>query len=247
MLRILFRFVRAALVFGLIVVLALAAGAIFLSLTARNPGDVPWGSIDLAEPPGRFTASKLAQLRSEPETCMQKLRLAGFAPKLRSARGQGQCRAADLVSFGARGRSELPLVPQGVTPSCPVFAGLLLWKWHVVAPAARDVLGSELRAITHFGTYSCRRIGGGDAGNWSEHATGNAIDIAAFELMDGRRVSVSGSWSDDGPEGKFLRRVRNGACETFTTVLSPDYNAAHADHLHLDQAQRGMAGFGACH
>ena len=30
--------------------------------------------------------------------------------------------------------------------------------------------------------------------------------------------------------------------ETVYYVLSPDYNAAHADHLHLDQAARGLGG-----
>jgi hypothetical protein len=33
--------------------------------------------------------------------------------------------------------------------------------------------------------------------------------------------------------------VRDGACRLFATVLSPDYNAAHRDHLHLDEAKRG--------
>jgi len=28
----------------------------------------------------------------------------------------------------------------------------------------------------------------------------------------------------------------------FGTVLSPDYNPAHADHLHFDQASRGSGG-----
>ena len=32
----------------------------------------------------------------------------------------------------------------------------------------------------------------------------------------------------------------------FATVLSPDYNAAHRDHLHLDQAARGAWGWRAC-
>ena len=51
-------------------------------------------------------------------------------------------------------------------------------------------LGSEVVRIEHLGTVNCRRIGGGDKGNWSEHATGNAIDISAFVLADGRRITV---------------------------------------------------------
>ena len=50
----------------------------------------------------------------------------------------------------------------------------------------------------------------------------------------------------DPAERRFLRRVRDGACGLFATVLSPDYNAAHRDHLHLDQADRGMGGWRSC-
>ena len=53
-------------------------------------------------------------------------------------------------------------------------------------------------------------------------------------------------WGGEGAEGDeaaFLRRVRDGACGIFGTVLSPDYNEAHRDHLHLDQAARGWGGF----
>jgi hypothetical protein len=38
-----------------------------------------------------------------------------------------------------------------------------------------------------------------------------------------------------GPEGRFLREVHDGACDFFDTVLGPEYNAAHHDHLHLDR------------
>ena len=63
-------------------------------------------------------------------------------------------------------------------------------------------------------------------------------------LEDGRRVSVAGDWTGEGPRGAegraFLKRIRNGACRVFSTVLTPDYNAAHRDHLHLDGADWGL-------
>jgi hypothetical protein len=101
--------------------------------------------------------------------------------------------------------------------------------------------------LDHYGTANCRRIGGGHAGTWSEHATGNAIDVAAFRLADGRRIAVRRDWAGPGRAAAFLHAVRNAACGEFATVLSPDYNAAHADHLHLDQARRGDAGWSYCH
>ena len=76
-----------------------------------------------------------------------------------------------------------------------------------------------------------------------EHATGNAIDIAAFVTEDGRRISILQGWNGDGAEARFLRRVRDEACGVFGTVLSPDYNEAHRDHLHFDQAARGFGSF----
>jgi hypothetical protein len=101
-------------------------------------------------------------------------------------------------------------------------------------------------AVDHFGSYSCRRIYGRSEGAWSEHSTANAVDIAGFRLADGRRISILGNWKDGGAEARFLRAVRDGACDLFATVLSPDYNAAHRDHLHFDQAQRGEMGWRGC-
>ena len=53
-------------------------------------------------------------------------------------------------------------------------------------------------------------------------------------LRDGRRITVTRDWSGDTPEARFLRRIRDDACRIFGTTLSPDYNAVHHDHLHLE-------------
>jgi len=83
------------------------------------------------------------------------------------------------------------------------------------------------------GSYSCRNVAG--SGRRSAHATGEAIDIAGFLLADGRRISVKNGWHGGSErEREFLRVVRQSACKRFDTVLSPDYNSAHHDHLHLE-------------
>ena len=87
---------------------------------------------------------------------------------------------------------------------------------------------------------------GRSEGAWSEHATANALDVSGFVLADGRRISVLRDWFGGDEKALFLKRVRDGACELFSTTLSPDYNAAHADHLHLDLADRGAMGWRAC-
>ena len=109
-------------------------------------------------------------------------------------------------------------------------------------PAARDIFGQEVARIEHFGSFSCRRLYGRDEGPWSQHATGNAIDIAGFVLADGTRIAVVNDWQGEGEKARFLREVRDGACRAFGTVLSPDYNEAHRDHFHLDQEARGLGG-----
>ena len=96
---------------------------------------------------------------------------------------------------------------------------------------------------THYGSFSCRDIGGRRGGEGSErrseHATANALDIAAFVLADGSTISVARDWSrgDDDARARFLREVHDGACGLWSVVLGPDYNAAHRDHLHLDRGR----------
>ncbi len=123
--------------------------------------------------------------------------------------------------------------------SCPLAASLALWMEHTVQAHAVARLGSRVASVTHFGGYSCRNIKGAP---WlseirSEHATANAIDIAAFVLADGRAISVLKHWQANGPEAAFLKAVHAGACGYFRVVLGPEYNDLHKDHFHFD---RGM-------
>jgi hypothetical protein len=201
-------------------------------LTA-HPQHNPWAPLDLNDLPGMATAAKLARLRSDVTECRAVLARSAVAFTALPAAGEGACARPDRTRLG-----DYPLSPDTPPVTCPVAAALELWRRESVVPAARAILGSELARIEHLGAYSCRRMYGGSDGPWSEHATANAIDIAAFVLADGRRISVLADWEGAGPEARFLRTVRDGACNSFATVLSPEYNAAHADHFHLDQDDR---------
>lgn len=117
---------------------------------------------------------------------------------------------------------------------CPLARALTLWTRETLQPAARDLLGSRVVRIESMGAYSCRNIIGGRGTGRSEHASANAVDIGAFVLADGRRVSIRQGWNGAQDEQDFLRTIRASACKRFQTVLSPDYNAAHFDHLHFD-------------
>ncbi|GAA0736391.1 extensin family protein [Sphingomonas japonica] len=120
---------------------------------------------------------------------------------------------------------------------CPLARAFTGWVRGGVAPAALQMLGSELVRVESMGTYSCRGIvggGAGSAGRISQHGLANAVDVAVFVLRDGRRVSIEDGWNGSPQERAFLRTIRASACKRFTTVLSPDYNSAHYNHLHLD-------------
>ncbi len=198
-----------------------------------HPQHSPWAPLDLRDPPGWATRTKLIALRSDVAECRAVLERSQIAFTALPETGEGECARPDRTRLG-----DYPLAPDTPAVTCPVAAALELWRRESVAPAARNILGSDLARIEHLGAFSCRRMYGGADGPWSEHATANAIDIAAFVLEDGRRISVLGDWDGEGDKAAFLRAVRDGACGSFATVLSPDYNAAHADHFHLDQDDR---------
>lgn len=228
----------------LLIPLAIAAGII---LYGRNrPQDVPWQPLDLRAPIGNFTGRKLAGLTRDVAQCHTLLDRAGVAYTILPRRRDGEsCGYADAVRLNPTGDRRIGFAPP-VAASCSVAAALTVWERRVVQPAALRHFGHRVTGIRTFGTYNCRRIGGGREGGWSEHARARAIDIAGFTLSDGHRVAIAADWTGTGRDAAFLREVRDGACRLFATVLSPDYNAAHRDHLHLDQAARGETGWRAC-
>ena len=120
------------------------------------------------------------------------------------------------------------------------FAG---WVRGAVAPAAYQMLGSELASVTSYGSYACRNVVGSahNAQKRSGHAIANAIDVGGVVLKDGRRVTILGDWhTADLQVRAFLQTIHASACKRFGTVLSPDYNAAHANHLHLENDAAGF-------
>jgi hypothetical protein len=144
------------------------------------------------------------------------------------------------------GGRTVAFAPPGVVTSCPVAAALAVYEHRILQPAARRHFGTSVATIDHAGSYSCRRLYGRSEGAYSEHASANALDLIGFRLSDGTEISVLRDWNGGGPKSAFLHDVRDGACKLFATVLTPDYNAAHADHLHFDQAARGRSGRSLC-
>jgi hypothetical protein len=225
---------------GCLVVLAIVAAALFFfgrDYVRRHPQDVPWTQLELSHPIGRFTAGKIAGLGDQPARCRD---LLSGAPVDDSAvpprRSPPNCGYEDGMRLDGRSASYRPA---GLVTSCPIAAALFLWEERIVQPAALRHFGSKVARIDHAGSYSCRRLYGRDVGAFSEHATADAVDVTGFRLEDGRQVRVLKDWEGADARAAFLRDVRDGACDVFSTVLSPDYNDAHGDHLHFDVARRG--------
>ena len=119
--------------------------------------------------------------------------------------------------------------------TCPVARQFARWVREDVRPAAELHLDSPVRRIETFGTYSCRNVNG--SGRLSEHAFANAVDVAAFVLADGRRITVLEGWNSDGDARRFLRALHQAGCRRFAITLGPDANADHRNHFHFDMGR----------
>jgi hypothetical protein len=124
------------------------------------------------------------------------------------------------------------------TLACPIVSVLDRWLANSVQPAAMRWFGARVVEIKQISAYSCRGMNGNSHAHISEHAFGNALDIAAFTLADGRRISVEQGWKGMPEEQGFLRDVEAAACQHFNTVLAPGSNVYHYNHIHVDLMRR---------
>jgi hypothetical protein len=148
------------------------------------------------------------------------------APRLGPAQGNS------VSAFG-----QVSMKP-AATLACPIVSALDRWLSDSVQPAAMRWFGVRVVEIRQISAYSCRGMNGNPHAHISEHAFGNALDIAAFTLADGRRVTVKTGWRGMPEEQGFLRDVQGAACQQFNTVLAPGSNAHHEDHIHVDLMRR---------
>src|SRR5712691_6247643 len=129
-------------------------------------------------------------------------------------------------------------VTPAATLACPLVSSLDNWMSTGVQPAAQRWFGQPVVEIRQISAYACRSMNGQRGAPISEHAFGNALDIAAFTLADGRKVTVREGWRGLPEERGFLHDVHASACRQFSTVLAPGSNAFHYDHIHVDLARR---------
>ena len=129
-------------------------------------------------------------------------------------------------------------VKPAATLACPIVSALDKWIAAAVQPAALRWFRQPVVEIKQISAYSCRGMNGDPNAHISEHAFGNALDIAEFELADGHKISVQYGWRGTPEEQGFLHDVQLAACEEFTTVLAPGANVYHYNHIHVDLMRR---------
>ncbi len=143
----------------------------------------------------------------------------------------------------SRGPYSVASIPQATLKpaaklACPLVSALDRWVSDGVQPAALRWFNSPVTVIHQIGSYSCREMVGSGSNHISEHAFGNALDVAGFTLADGRTVTVKNGWHGSPQEQGFLHDVQFSACQTFVTVLAPGYNPEHYNHIHVDLMRR---------
>lgn len=186
--------------------------------------------------PPRVTSSPQGlATRPEDAACVSALGDAGarfnLLPDTYAAPG---CSTLGAVQLSAIAGDATQLGVSNIGPvQCRVANTFGNWARFGVDRAARQILGSPLARIETMGSYSCRNVAGSN--RRSAHARAEAIDVSAFVLEDGRRISLVEDWNGGtAAEREFLRVVHESACKRFGTVLGPEYNRAHADHFHLE-------------
>lgn len=151
--------------------------------------------------------------------------------------GAGVCGMSKPFKVAALSHGFVTVEPQA-TLACPLIANLEGWFTETVQPAAAAWFGEPVIEVRQLSAYACRSMNGQPGASISEHAFGNALDIAIFKLESGREVTVKEGWGGRPEEKGFLRQVHAAACERFSTVLGPGADAFHYDHFHLDLARR---------
>ncbi len=192
----------------------------------------PYATPILRDTPSWLTNTRLQTIDADPDTCLESLNTAGLkAALLPAVETSEQCHLENTVMMGHLSKANLK--PERTR--CAIAARLYMWERHVLQPLAQQTYGEGIKQITHFGSYNCRTIH--NSNHMSEHSTANALDISGVVLNSGRSISVKQDWDGNVKDSAFLHAAHDGLCQYFNLTLSPDYNADHEDHFHVDMGR----------
>jgi Extensin-like protein C-terminus len=211
-------------------------------ISLSPPGIAPGGD-DSGYRPGATQGYRSSHVQgSYPQSYSPNDRTSPSYPERAGAPAQPPDRYRSLRLGPGPDRSVAALGPVTMKPAatlaCPIVSALDRWLIESVQPASMRWFGMRVVEIRQISAYSCRGMNGNSFAHISEHAFGNALDIAAFTLADGRQVTVKDGWRGLPQEQGFLRDIEASACQHFSTVLAPGSNAYHYDHIHVDLMRR---------
>jgi hypothetical protein len=191
-----------------------------------------------------FGGGQSSGLPSEERACRQRLKRLGATfsevPAISEGGGCGIAYPVEMTALSGGIQLSTPAVL-----NCAMAESFARWVKSDLAPQSRLRYFSGVRKLHIASTYSCRWIKGRVGGNLSEHAKGNAVDLAGFTLDSGKYIDVKKPGFFAFRERGLLNNVRGEACDYFTTVLGPGYDADHKDHFHFDMRPRG-GGYRTC-
>jgi hypothetical protein len=186
---------------------------------------------------GTFNDGQRAPWRQEAEdACIASgvVQASAYVVQMTPIDGPGVCGLERPLRVSGLARGSVAVSPPALI-DCTLTAGLDRWLQNSVQPAAQRYLGTRVVGLTQIASYGCRGRDGNNWGKISEHAFGNALDIAGFRLANGQSVTVVNGWRGGPPrERAFLQAAFAGACAEFYTVLGPGSDRFHYNHFHVD-------------
>ena len=172
---------------------------------------------------------------STPTDCDQRLAAIAAIKPLPRLIGPGACGGRDMVEVEAvllPDNNRVVVEPPAVL-NCAMAGSFAGWLHDSAAPHVAT-LGSRLIAVENYDSYECRPRNRMPGAELSAHAHGDAIDLHAFRLADGRRLELT----DVNVDRALRVALHDTACQRFTTVLGPGADGQHEGHIHLDVIQR---------
>jgi hypothetical protein len=155
--------------------------------TANAPG----APTPAAPPPETWSdAEQIAGLRD----CLRLLAPLALEVDLDTPMRRGPCGTPAPLLLRSVGESEKVVFEPAPEMNCRLAAGVERWVKTVLQPTAKEVLKSRIVKIIGASSYACRNIYNSPNLPLSEHATGNAVDVAGFVTADGHTITVKQGW-----------------------------------------------------